>query len=221
MSEFLLAIDTSTRTASVALARDGAPVAEYTWQAGQNHTQQLLPVVKAVLLENGAKLADVAVFALTTGPGSFNGLRVGMATAKAFARTFDRPLVAASSLEVEAWPHAAFPGPICAVHDAGRKELAWAVYRSSAKGWCCTSEPQITAAEDLAAGEGALFCGEVPEWALSHLPEGALFAGRAASVRRASALAELAWERYVAGERAHIERLQPLYLRRAPGGGET
>ncbi len=137
----LLALDTSTRWASVALSRGPTLLAEYTWQAGTNHTRQLLPVIKAVLQENQARLGDVGVVAVASGPGSFNGLRVGMATAKAFARTLGAPLVAVGTLEVEAYPHAAFPGPICPVHDAGRGELAWAMY---------TAEPPVSASPRLA-----------------------------------------------------------------------
>lgn len=215
MSDLLLALDTSTRYAGVALSRRDQLIAEYTWQAGTNHTRQLLPVVKAVLHENAMKLEDVGVIAVASGPGSFNGLRVGMATAKAFARTLDVPLVAVGTLEVEAYPHAAFPGPICPVHDAGRGDLAWALYRTP---WKCIAQPQITKPQELieAIKNPTLLCGEPPDWAMEHL-KGLLQTSPSASVRRPAALAELAWQRHQSGDYADPANLSPLYLRHPPG----
>jgi tRNA threonylcarbamoyladenosine biosynthesis protein TsaB len=215
MSDLLLAIDTSTRYAGVALSSGDQLIAEYTWQAGINHTRQLLPVVKAVLVENATKLEDVGVIAVASGPGSFNGLRVGVTTAKAFAQMLDVPLVAVGTLEVEAYPHAAFPGPICPVHDAGRGEIAWAIYKAP---WECLYEPHITKPEALAQAikKPTLLCGEPPGWALEPL-DMLVHASPSASVRRPAALAELAWQRYESGDHADPSNLQPLYLRRPPG----
>lgn len=215
MSDLLLAIDTSTRYAGVALSKGDQLIAEYTWQAGINHSRGLLPVIKAVLVENATKLEQIGVIAVASGPGSFNGLRVGVTTAKAFARMLDIPLVAVGTLEIEAYPHAAFPGPICPVHDAGRGEIAWALYKAP---WHCIQEPHITKAEDLAQAvhKPTLLCGEPPDWALGHL-ETLVHASASASVRRPAALAELAWQRYESGDHADPTDLQPLYLRRSPG----
>lgn len=221
----LLALDTSTRTASVALARRDALLGEYTWLAGQNHTRQLLPVVRAVLAENGAAMGDLTAIAVARGPGSFNGLRAGMATAKGFAYGLGLPLVAIGSLEVEAYAHAAAPWPVCAVHDAGRGELAWAVFRQTpAQGWQQLAPERITLPEALARAvrRRTLLCGEVPAWCLPQLQELAgprlVLAGRAASIRRGALLAELAWQRLAAGQVEDLATAQPLYLRRPPVG---
>ena len=222
----LLAIDTSTRYAGVALARGDVLLAEYTWQAGQNHTRQLIPVVRAVIQENAVTLGDIGLLAVAIGPGSFNGLRVGLATAKAFARTLGAPLIAAGTLEVEAYPHAAFPGPVCAIHDAGRGELAWATFTGDGPGgWRRLVSEQITQPGALARTikRRTLVCGEPPRWGIDALKQQAaarlVFSSPSASVRRAADLAELAWVRHQAGEHAETETLQPLYLRRPPGGG--
>lgn len=226
----LLALDTSTRTASVAVAaRENLPngqaglLAEYTWRVGQNHTQQLLPVIRAVLHENNLTIQEVAAVAVARGPGSFNGLRAGMATAKGFAYSLNIPLLAVNTLEIEAYAHASVPRRIFAVHDAGRKELAWATY-SGTDGWRQLSEERITAPEVLARAlkrRRALLCGEVPDWFLPYLEgpgkERIMFAMGIASVRRAGYLAELAWRRLDAGQTEDVATLQPLYLRRAPG----
>ncbi len=83
----LLAIDTSTYYAGVALAGEQGVLAERTWYAGINHSQQLLPAIRAMLGEQHIALQDVGLVAVAAGPGSFNGLRVGFATAKGLARS--------------------------------------------------------------------------------------------------------------------------------------
>jgi len=226
MSEpLLLALDTSTRMASVALARSDALLSEYTWRVGQNHTQQLLPVIKAIVSENNVTMADVTAIAVARGPGSFNGLRAGIATAKGFAFGLNIPLLAVNTLEIEAFAHAQAPWPIFAAHDAGRRELAWAAYSGQGPdGWHQLTEDRISAPETLARAlkrRRSLLCGEVPAWFLPYLEgpgsERIVFATSISSVRRAGFLVELAWQRLAAGRTEDIATLQPLYLRRAPG----
>ena len=220
----MLALDTSSRMASVALTRPEVFVAEYTWAAGQNHAKQLLPVIKAVLSENGASLQDLTALAVAIGPGSFNGLRVGLATAKGLALSLSLPLVGVSTLEVEAYGHAAAPWPVCAVHDAGRGQLAWAAYQNTSKlGWRQLLAPRITDPEELLAAVDSrtLFTGELPQWFLPQLKAAlgrrVVLPSLAASARRGAWLAELAWQRCTAGEVADAATLQPLYLIRPPG----
>ncbi|MSQ10097.1 MAG: tRNA (adenosine(37)-N6)-threonylcarbamoyltransferase complex dimerization subunit type 1 TsaB [Dehalococcoidia bacterium] len=218
----MLAIDTSTRMAGVAIARGDVVVAEYTWLAGQHHTEQLLPAVDTVLKGNGFLLSDVQAVAVATGPGSFNGLRVGLATVKSLAVALGLPIVSATSLEVEAYAHAVAPWPICAIHDAGRKEVAWAIYRGPAAEWRCTVQPQITSPEALAARlrGRTLLCGEIPEGCLvllqGALGPRAIIPSLAARVRRPGLLAELGYRRLQAGLLDDVNALQPLYLRRPP-----
>lgn len=221
----LLAVDTSTRNASVALARRDVLLAEYSWFAGMHHTEQLLPVIDYLLGQTGLALADLTALVVSSGPGSFNGLRVGMATVKSFAASLGLPIVAATALEVEAYAHAADPRPLCAIHDAGRKELAWAVFQGPADTWRELTEPHITTPADLVAALHAptLLCGEIPDWCLPELHAGlegrAVIASPAARVRHAGTLAELGWRRLDEGRVEDLHALQPLYLRRAPGTG--
>ena len=169
----MLAIDTSTRTASVALASPDATLAEYTWHAGMNHSRQLLPAIRALLHENQAEIAEVTALAVAMGPGSFNGLRVGMATAKGFASSLGIPLVALGTLEVEAFQHAAVPWPICALQDAGRGELASSTYfQEPQAGWGQLLPERISTPEELikTIRRRTLLCGEVPAWCLPPAP---------------------------------------------------
>ncbi len=220
-----LAIDTSTRTASVALAHPNALLVEHTWLAGQHHTQHLLPVVQAALAQAGVTLSDVTLLAVATGPGSFNGLRVGIATVKAFAATLGLPIVSATALEVAAYAQAASPYPVCAIQDAGRQELAWAIYLGPAAAWRQVAPEQISTPDGLARKlrGRTILTGEIPDWALPGLQatigDRAIMAAPATRVRRAGLLAELGFQRQADGRTEDINSLEPLYLRRAPGTG--
>lgn len=216
----LLAVDTSTRVASVALATPDGPLAEYSWRAGQDHTRQLLPVIDAVLKENQHDVSDLTVLAVARGPGSFNGLRVGMATVKGLAGGLGIPVVAVGTLEIEAYQHAATSATICAVQDAGRGELAWALFlRHPQRGWVQLQEEQISPPEAVArrVRGRVVLCGEIPAWCRQTLCDALQLewvATPAAAFRRAAFLAELGWQRLERGQIEDVATLQPLYLRR-------
>ena len=110
----LLAIDTSGDTASLALFDGGQPLAELTWQCHRNHSTELLPRLNQLLEQNGLETGSITAIAVALGPGSYNGLRVGLATAKGLALSLGVPLVGLSTLEAEAYPHAATGLPIYA-----------------------------------------------------------------------------------------------------------
>ncbi len=94
----LLAIDTATEVALVALGRaDGSPVAVSTWMAGYRHGEELLVHVDGLLRAEAVELADLGGIVVGTGPGAFTGLRVGLATAKGLAHGLDRPIAGVSS----------------------------------------------------------------------------------------------------------------------------
>jgi len=155
------------------------------------------------------------------GPGSYTGLRVGIASAKGLAFALSLPTVGVGRLEADAYQHADFAGPVCAVHRAGRGELAWAVYRNAPSGWREMLSPRLTAPEPLIASvrRPTLFCGEIEEELAALLRETlgakAHFAGRATSLRRAATIAELAWRRLAAGQADDAATLKPIYLREA------
>lgn len=96
----LLALDTATRTAVVALGdADGTVIAEDRWSSGHRHGSELLSRLEALLAGNGTALADLGGIVVGVGPGSFTGLRVGLAAAKVLAYSLGLPLVGVSSVE--------------------------------------------------------------------------------------------------------------------------
>lgn len=215
-----LAIDTSTETASIALSSEGGVVAELTWNAGRNHTAELLPNLVYLLHQAKSNLEDIDGLIVAKGPGSFNGLRVGMSVAKGFALALGVPLVGISTLEVEAFPHAATALPICPILNAGRGEIATALFQVRRGKWRRLLEEHITTLDGLLPEiKGrTIFCGKIPhEVALQveeRLGDKAMVIEGAGVLRRAGYLAELGWRRLKEGDFDHSPTLQPLYLRR-------
>ncbi len=124
----LLALDTSTRQASVALCTEQVLLGEYTWQVGNNHSVELLERIQRLFAECGTTMQALDAIAAATGPGSFNGLRVALTTAKSLAFALQKPLVGISTLDIIAAQHLDWHGPICALLEAGRSELYVACY---------------------------------------------------------------------------------------------
>lgn len=209
-----LSIDTASDWASVALSSEGRLVAEMTWRCHRQHSTQLMPTVRDLLSHLSVdKSALTAVF-VCTGPGGYAGLRVGVSTAKGLAFALGIPIVGVGRLEVEAFPHADCGRPVCALHRAGRGEVAWAVYQGPRARWRELAAPLISS-PDVAlaqAPSGTLFVGEEDD-NLDDLLLAPGGTGVAPTRRRAGFLAELAWRRLLAGRVDDARTLVPLYLR--------
>ena len=213
-----LAIDTSTDTASLALVQDGKVLAESTWRSEQNHSVELLPKLTQLLDEAEANIQAISSVIVAKGPGSFNGLRVGISTAKGLAFSLKAPIVGISSLELEAYRHAKTGLPVCPIFNAGRGEIATAMYQKKDGNWQKLVHEHITTVEALASEitTKTIFCGEyvpsISDQLKKKLKQKAVIP--AAELRRASLMVELAKERLEAGDYDNPTTLQPLYLRR-------
>jgi len=216
----LLAIDTSTYTASLALVQDSRVLVELTWCCGQNHTVELLPQLVHLLNQTKLSLQSLHGVIVAKGPGSFNGLRVGISTAKGLAFSLGIPIVGISTLEVEAYQHAETGLPICPILNAGRSEIATAVYQKKYNKWLRLVTEYITTVDTLCSQitTRTIFCGELIPVIASQLTERlrqrAIIPPPAARLRRASFLAELGQKKLATGNYDNPATLQPLYLRR-------
>ena len=214
-----IAIDTSTDTASLALVQDDEVLAELTWRCGQNHTIQLLPHLSHLLNQTQLSLQSASCIIVAKGPGSYNGLRVGISTAKGLAFSLGIPIVGISTLEVEAYQHAETGLPICPIFNAGREEIATAMYQKQGDEWCQLTVEHITTVDALCSQitTKTIFCGEfvpfIADRLREQLKQRAIILPPAARLRRASCLAELGLKRLEAGDYDNPATLQPLYLR--------
>lgn len=212
----LVAIDTATRFASLAF-HDGLQIrCEATWEAGRQHTVQMAARLALALKELEVRPEDLKGVAVTLGPGSFTGLRVGMALGKGLAMACNIPMVGIPTLDVVAAAQGRDRRPLIAVLQAGRGRICVATYRWR-RGWQRREGPSLTTWEELAAGISTpiLLCGEVDvrgEKVLRRLGERVAIAPPAHNLRRAGFLAELAWERIRQGESDDPAALAPIYL---------
>jgi tRNA threonylcarbamoyl adenosine modification protein YeaZ len=218
----LLAIDTSTDTASLALVQDSQVLAELTWRCEQNHSVELLPRLADLLGRSKSNLQSINSIIVAKGPGSFNGLRVGVSTAKGLAFSLGIPIVGISTLEVEAYQHAETNLPICPIFNAGRGEIAAAIYQMKDNEWRQIIGEHITTVETLCSQitTKTLFCGEfvaaIAGELRKRLKQRAIISSSTARLRRAGFLAELGQQRLAAGNYDNPATLNPLYLRRPP-----
>lgn len=212
-----LGIDTaSPDRAAVGLSLEGVAVAEFTWRTKSNHSVELLPNVEALLARAVVRKEDLRAVFVCTGPGSYAGLRVGVSAAKAMAYGLGLSLAGVGRLELDAYVHASRPGPLLAVHRAGRGEAAWAVYQGPPEHWQEVVAPRMSRLEVLAneAPAGAFACGDLqPEVVEQLRAAGFEVASAAAAFRRPAHLAELGWRRLQLGQVDDPGTLVPLYLR--------
>jgi tRNA threonylcarbamoyladenosine biosynthesis protein TsaB len=216
----LLAIDTASRFAGLALY-DGLSVrAEESWQSVNNHTVELMPSLVRMMTRQRVALDALRSVAVALGPGSFTGLRIGLAVAKGLALAQDIPLLGVPTLDVLAYIHSDQRRPICAVVRAGRERVCAGWYVRRRGRWRQVGELGLTTIAELAAQleRATLFCGEITaaerEFLQSQESGWAVLASPAASLRRAGYLAELAWQRLEQGETDDPITLSPIYLHR-------
>ncbi len=231
----LLAIDTSTKQASLALYDEARGLlAEQSWFSANRHTEELMPSVASLLRLSNSSPRDLSAVTVAIGPGSFTGLRVGLAAAKGLALAQGIKLVGIPTLDITAYPHAAQPMPVMAVAQAGRGRLYWAPYAHGRGGWGPQSPYALSTVVEVAnavVGPTA-FAGELTAADLESLNQAAreqpiVFLSPALGLRRAGVLAELALKRLRAGEADDPAGLSPIYLQQPDGskapatGGEA
>lgn len=161
----VLAVDTATSATVVGLARDGALLASRRHDPGPGerpgHVAQLLPLCQEALAEAGLRFADLDRVAAGVGPGTFTGLRIGVATARALAQAADAETAAVSTLEVVAAGAAGHDGPVLACLDARRGELFVAAFAGGARlSGPAAVRPEALAPELAVAPGPWLACGD-------------------------------------------------------------
>jgi tRNA threonylcarbamoyladenosine biosynthesis protein TsaB len=191
---------------------------EQTWEAPRRHTIELtarLAAAMAALDLGPERLSGVAV---ATGPGSFTGLRIGMAVAKGLTMAQRVPLVGIPTLDVLASAQGHDRRPLAAVLRAGRGRICVAIYRWRFGGWRAEGEAHLTTWSNLAEeiSEPTLLCGEIdPAGAdlMAGLGERAVVLPPAWRLRRAGFLAELGWRLLREGRVDDPAALTPIYLK--------
>jgi tRNA threonylcarbamoyladenosine biosynthesis protein TsaB len=215
----LLAIDTSGKQGSIALARAGEPTAdggdfeviEIALLVGGTFSAQLIPQIAELLSSNGFTKNGIGALAVGAGPGSFTGLRIGLAAVKALAEVLGKPIAAVSLLEVCVVASAA-QGKVMSVLDAGRGDVYVGEYEIPADAGPVPRERMLGRSEFLAQAKGWTVV--TPDTVLA---EAARAAGLTVSILgpiSAADVARLGWSKIQRVQTVTPEQLEANYIRR-------
>ncbi len=217
----VLAVDTSSRSGAVGIANGDQVLAELALKSQENHSARLLPSIDWALNRLQMKLEDIDVFGVVTGPGSFTGLRVGLATIKGFAWSLKKPVVGLSSLEVLARGLEVPGATIVPMLDARREKVYSAAYQFTSSGWTTLFPEKDIALSKLCTdltgniiclGNGARhYQGEIQ----NHLKDRVHFPSHTFDTPRGSVLAQLTHEKAQREEFLDVSSAEPNYLRQS------
>lgn len=217
----ILAFETSAKAVSVALLEDGKLLGEYTQNSGQTHSRTLMKLAENLLQNCDLTHADVDAVACAAGPGSFTGVRIGVAAAKGFAWGRQLPCYGVSTLEAMARGVAVADGVYCAAMDARRAQVYTALFQMEHGVFSRLTEDLAISVEELGnllkkhekpkmlVGDGASLCYNH----LSAFVPGLCLMPEHLRMQRASGVALLAWDQVQAGESPSGGELVPNYLR--------
>ena len=213
----ILAFETSAKAASVALLRDGVLLGESYQNTGLTHSQTLLVMAEDLLKQCGLKVADVTHVAVAEGPGSFTGIRIGVAAAKGLSWGGELPLCGVSTLYSMALSLGAWDGYVCPVMDARRSQVYNALFRAEKGRLTRIAPDRAISLEDLGKElqtlEGPVFLvGDGSYVAHKALPDTVLPLEHRLH-QRSSGVALAAAEKIAAGESCDGAALTPNYLR--------
>ncbi len=216
----IFACDSTAKTASVALCEDKILLAEFTQNGGNTHSETLLPMTEVLLNSMKTDIDEIDVFAISEGPGSFTGVRIGAATVKGFAHRKNKPCIGVSTLEALA-RNLAFGEDkiIIPVMDARRGQFYTAKFALRGGSFERVSVDTPMSFEEFledvkALGERVYLCGAGYAPARMLLGDELSFE-TPEKLRYQSAYsgAQIAYEKYLEGDRTTAEELRPTYLR--------
>ncbi|MDA8233577.1 MAG: tRNA (adenosine(37)-N6)-threonylcarbamoyltransferase complex dimerization subunit type 1 TsaB [Clostridia bacterium] len=228
----VLGIDTATVVAGTAIINDDKVIAERFVNNKLTHSQNLMPMVDQVLKDAGVGPRDLKGLAVSIGPGSFTGLRIGLAAAKGMAQVLGIPLVGVPTLDILTYNLAGVPGLICPILDARKQQVYTAVYRSGGQeGRLIPSLCPVKLTDYLALSldelvdtlmgydEQVTFLGDGVAPYRAQLEEKldnrASFASPINNLPRGSGVALLGFDKLRAGEGRDWLFLEPAYVRRS------
>jgi tRNA threonylcarbamoyladenosine biosynthesis protein TsaB len=216
----ILAIDTSTPVGSIALAEGPLLKAQHILNVGTTHNQRLLPGIDRLLGDTGWTLNDLDALAVSLGPGSFTGLRIGMSTIKGLAWATGKPLAGVPTLDALAANVPAGPYHICPVLDARKGEIYTAIYRQGSEQVPVKFTPYMTlkpeelagliVAKTVFVGDGLLSYGNHLS---NQLGDRLLQAPPHLNIVHASCVAWMAWQMLRLGKHEDVSGCIPIYVR--------
>lgn len=218
----ILGIDTATQVAGIGIVDETGVLAESWLNTGKTHSQRLLPLMDSLLKNSEITWGEIYGLAVTVGPGSFTGLRIGLATVQGLTQVLHKPVVGIVSLDALVQNLAGVPGLLCPILDARKNEVYTALYRSEENRMIQLSpyravNPEVLMKELLSSEERVTFLGDaVPVFRnliSDSLKERASFAPLTRNLLRAGEVAGLGLKRFHQGQEINSFEIKPFYLR--------
>lgn len=219
----ILGIESSSLVASVAIVEDGVTMAEFTANFKKTHSQTLLPMIDEMVSLLGIELSTIDAIAVSGGPGSFTGLRIGSATAKGLGLALDKPLIHVPTLDATAYNLYGAGALICPIMDARRNQVYTGIYRF-AETFEAVREQDAMDMGDLIGvlnemGEPVIFLGDGAPVFEKQIREAMTvpfhFAPAHVNRQRAAAVAALGAVYYAEGKTETAMEHRPDYLRKS------
>ena len=217
----VLAVDTATASCSVAVIDNSSVCAELTTRKKQTHSKHLMTSIDSVLKSADCRAGDLDGFAVTVGPGSFTGLRIGMATIKGLASAVDKPVVGVSTLETLAWQCSDRTRLICPLLDARKAEVYGATYRFSKdrliqQSAACAVQPEAFVRQ---INQSCVFIGSGARLYRSKIEDvmrdKAYFVPAEQNLIRASTIGFISLKQFKINKAVKAADLKPFYIRKS------
>jgi len=213
----ILAFDTSSKTASVAILNNNIILYEVLINSGLNHSEVLLPAIEQACIQTRIKISEIDLFACTIGPGSFTGLRIGASTLKGFMLATGKPAVGVSSLAAIARNADKSSKTICSVMDAGRGQVYIAYFKYKEDSHLeQIGQEQILNPSEIENNQDTVFVGDgAVRYAdiISNKKNNIILASQ--HYCRSSAVGLLGQEKFDRKELLDADKFVPLYIRSA------
>ena len=217
----ILAVDTSATAASVAIAEENKLIGEFSIDTALTHSRTLMPMLEQLLKNTGSTIDDIEALAVNVGPGSFTGVRIGVAAVKGLAFSKNLPCVSVSTLHSMAYNMLGCDCIVCAVMDARCSQVYNALFRVEGEKVTRLTEDRALSLSDLKqelksikekiilVGDGAILCSNYLGTELDNV----VLAPFNKRVQTASSVAYAAFEKLKLGEKLTAQQLMPVYLR--------
>lgn len=220
----ILAVETSSPVAAVAVSDDSGLLGEYILDNGKTHSQRLVYMIGELLKSLELSIKDIDIFAASSGPGSFTGLRIGIATIKAMAFAAEKPVISVPTLDALAYNIPAEGVLVCPIMDARNNQVYTALYKYESNLPVNITEYMgipVTRLADMVKGKNSdvVFIGDAVQlhrdFLKIELGDRCRFAPQCHLRQRASTVAELALIRALNGQTENCFDMVPFYLRKS------
>jgi tRNA threonylcarbamoyladenosine biosynthesis protein TsaB len=231
---YILAIETTGATASVALVNEEGLMGHEWSEEKMNHLQNLMPMIQKLLVQSKLAIDDITHIGVSEGPGSFTGIRIGISTARGLAQALNLPIIPVPTLTAFAYHDKDYKGIFCPIFDARREQIYGGAFQWASDGQeileiipgnAYTIQEMLEKLEELAKGQEIMFFGDgihayetqIQEWAqtLEAKQIKIQMAPPSQRFQNASSVGEMALRLFQEGKSVFFEEVHPVYMRKA------